>query len=207
MGEHMTETSLKETSVILLAGGRSSRMGKNKAMLDLNGQPFIEKILAQVAGAGEVILVTNTPEVYQEYAFRIVEDNEAYGGPLQALYKGLEACVYDKALVLTVDVPLITRPTLEDMVAKLEGHEDIHGLVPLIKGRSHPLMAVYRKTALSLFKRAVEEKERRMMTLLSQLTIVYMNEKDFGQGASVEREFRNVNTPEDYQGLIKEENH
>src|SRR3989304_9423119 len=103
--------------VAVQAGGRSSRMGSDKALLRLDGVPLIERLLQRVSGLGEEILIpTNRPQDYQYLGLRMASDPEPGAGALHGLRTALEAARGQTVLVLACDLPFVSRPLLEHML-------------------------------------------------------------------------------------------
>ena len=104
-------------SIIINAGGKSSRMGADKALLDIDGKTMIERIIQQTAGLGDQIIVTNTPEDYARFGLPVASDVIPGKGALGGLYTAIHAATQPYALVLACDMPFINRPLLEHMMS------------------------------------------------------------------------------------------
>lgn len=186
---------MKPISVIILAGGESRRMGSNKAFLEHNGKPFIERILDTFSDFNERIIVANDVSLYQYPLVETLQDTYPDRGPLCGLYTGLKSAKNDTCIVLTVDVPFISSE-LMSYLATLE--DKVDAIVPNVGGYLHPLCAVYRKSALSIIEKAVEEDIRKVRRVLKALSVLEVKEEDLKQFSDPGQCFRNINTPEEY---------
>jgi len=146
-------------TVAVQAGGRSSRMGSDKALLRLDGIPLIERLLQRVSGLGEEILITtNRPQDYQYLGLRMASDPEPGAGALHGLHTALEAARGQTVLVLACDMPFVSRPLLEHMLRLAEAADLV---VPRRGGEYEPLHAVYSKGCLPALEAALQQGERR----------------------------------------------
>jgi len=132
---------------VVLAGGRSSRMGQSKALLDWHGQTAVEHAVAIVregVGGGPVCVVRAPGQELPPLDAILVDDAVAYDGPLAALYTGLVALEgkVDVAFACGVDTPLLGPAFVRAVVRTLHKGDD--AVVPTIGGHSQPLLAVYR---------------------------------------------------------------
>ncbi|WP_411277191.1 molybdenum cofactor guanylyltransferase [Gaiella sp.] len=132
---------------IVLAGGRSSRMGQAKALLDWHGVTAVEHAVSVVrvgVGGGPVCVVRAPGQELPPLDAILVEDTIAYEGPLAALHTGLVALegVADIAFACGVDTPLLGPAFVRAVVRALRKGDD--AVVPTIGGRSQPLLAAYR---------------------------------------------------------------
>ena len=132
---------------LVLAGGRSSRMGQSKALLDWHGLTAIEHAVDVVRdgiGGGPVCVVRTPGQELPPLDAIVVDDPVAYDGPLAALYTGLVALegLADVAFACGVDTPLLSPAFVRAVVRALHKGDD--AVVPTIGGRSQPLLAAYR---------------------------------------------------------------
>ena len=131
----------------MLAGGRSSRMGEPKALLDWHGQTAVEHAVAVVRegiGDGPVCVVRAPGQRLPPLDAIVVDDAVAYDGPLAALHTGLVALTGEAevAFACGVDTPLLAPAFVRAVIRSLHKGDD--AVVPIIGGRSQPLPAVYR---------------------------------------------------------------
>lgn len=187
-------------SLILLAGGKSSRMGENKAFLSYEGQSFIERILENFQQADERIIVANDVALYQYPGVKTLQDIYPNRGPLCGLYTGLKLAKNSTCLVVTVDSPFITYDLMMYLASLSEG---VDAVVPKVDGFHHPLCAVYNKSALKRIECAVEEDIRKVGLLLKRLDIRVVGEEELEVFGTPSQFFRNINTQEEYLKVKK----
>lgn len=107
----------KDITGIILAGGKSSRMGENKALLTLGGQTIIERIVNIMNNIfSSVIVVTNTPEEYEFLSLPLYKDIFEYKGPLAGIHSGLIHSKTETNFVLSCDMPMITEKMIKYIV-------------------------------------------------------------------------------------------
>ena len=179
-----------ECTVILLAGGQSSRMGTNKALLQIEGETVISRIAREAERlGGELLLVTNQPEEYATLQLPHVSDIRKGMGPLAGLEAGLMASKTEHNLLLACDLPFFQAETGERLLMLLNQYELA---IPLTEGRYHPLCAAYRKSLLPKVQKALDADQRRMAMLLDVANAKLVEGED-------PRVFFNMNTMQDYQ--------
>jgi len=182
-------------TVAVQAGGRSSRMGSDKALLRLDGIPLIERLLQRVSGLGEEILITtNRPQDYQYLGLRMASDPEPGAGALHGLRTALEAARGQTVLVLACDMPFVSRPLLEHMLQLAEAADLV---VPRRGGEYEPLHAVYSKGCLPALEAALQRGQRRMISFFPSLDLHTVEQEEIDRLDPEGLSFFNVNTPED----------
>ena len=184
---------MRRTAGIVLAGGRSSRMGTPKAGLEWHGSTLVRHVAGVVGSAAGPVVVVRAPG--QELptlpdGVRVVEDAREGRGPLEGLragLRGLEPAV-EAAYVAAVDLPFLTPEAVRRALAALAGGAD--AAVPRAGGRAHPLAAAYRATVLAVVDGLLAGGRARMGDLLERLEITWLDEEP--------EALRNLNTPADY---------
>ncbi|MCL4180798.1 MAG: molybdenum cofactor guanylyltransferase [Verrucomicrobia bacterium] len=131
-------------SAVILAGGQSRRMGRDKAWIEYDGQPMIQWTLNQVRQTGITeVFISGQPDVdYAALGCPLLLDPQPHLGPLSGIERGLHRCTLPLLLVLAVDMPGITTDWLQKLVARCDA---LTGVVPQWQGRLEPLAAVYPK--------------------------------------------------------------
>lgn len=192
-----------KAGAIILAGGKSSRMKTNKALLKFDEKTNIERMKDELKQVfDDIILVTNDPETYQFLNIKIVTDQYPGSGPLAGIHAGLEASDYEENLVVACDMPFVSAELAANLVKALKHHDAV---VPVIGGRQHPLFAAYQTRISREAKERIESGELRMKHLLDSLNVRYLSEDDlllYCDG-NLERIFFNMNRPEEYEEAKK----
>jgi molybdopterin-guanine dinucleotide biosynthesis protein A len=136
-------------SAVILAGGQSSRMGRDKAALELAGETLLERQikLVQVAGASEVFISGRAGRDDTKFGCPVLTDNFPQAGPLAGIESALQNCRNPLLLVLAVDMPQMTVAVLEQLLKQSDGRI---GIIPRLAGHAEPLAALYPKIAAPL---------------------------------------------------------
>ena len=135
-----------KTAAGILAGGKSSRMGKNKASLTWNGDTFLHTLIDACRDFPEIYVSVDDREKYRDLSCTLVEDEEKEYGPLEGIYQVLKQMDAPYAVMLATDMPMISREFLKALVSNITGEEDC--LVLRREGRPQPLCSVYAKRIL-----------------------------------------------------------
>lgn len=184
----------KQVTGIILAGGKSSRMGTDKGFLTLHNELFINRIIKALESlVGEIIIVSDNND-YNRLGVQCVEDEIKNAGPLSGVYSGLKASKTVYNLVLSCDIPLINTKVLKKLLNGIDVSTDIIQIVS--QGKAMPLIALYKKKCEKVFLKLLQQEERRMYFAIKQCNlknIILEPEDDVYT--------RNINTPEEYKRL------
>ena len=172
---------------IVLAGGKSSRMGTDKGLIRLNGKPMVQHVLDPMARVCHRILVVSSNPMYGMFGFELVKDEAPDFGPVMGILSGLRQSKTERNLVLSCDTPFITFDLLKQLVLLSDAADVVAASSE--KG-IHPLIAVYNKSCIPTFEKAVAEDEHRLRTVLESLKVEELNVEN-------EELIRNVNTQAD----------
>jgi len=150
----------KDITGIILAGGKSSRMGTDKGFLKLNSKPFIQySIEALQPLVSEIIIVSNNIE-YDSLGLKRVNDIINNAGPVAGIYSGLEASKTEFNLVLSCDIPLISTEVLKKLIDAIDETSEIIQIEN--NKKTMPLIALYKKHVKDAFKALLQQDERRL---------------------------------------------
>ena len=141
-------------SAVILAGGKSSRMGRDKAWLEVGGQSLLARQIQIVReiGACEVFVSGRAGVDYSEFGCRVLLDRLVDVGPLAGIERALSEATNSLLLVLAVDMPRMTANFLRHILLRCN---DNSGVVPRVNGRIEPLAAFYPKISLSLISEMI----------------------------------------------------
>ena len=183
-------------SGVILAGGESQRMGSDKSLLPLQGARFIDHIYARLRPLfEEVIIVTNSPELYHDLPCRKVPDIYLKQGALAGIHAGLSQVQQPRAFVVGCDMPFIS----EKVVRKICSHAKQGDLIlPLSSCGHEPLHALYAKNCLPAMEQVLEAGHKRIMKFFSQVRVVEISAAELLSLDPQEKSFCNVNTPDEY---------
>ena len=187
----------KNITGIILAGGKSSRMGSDKGLLMLNDKPFIQHIIEVLNGLVSEILIVSNNTNHDIFEFKRIEDVIENAGPLAGVYSGLKASKTDYNLVLSCDVPLITSHILKTLMNETDNKHDIVQLES--QGRTMPLVAIYKTSCAELFYNLLQTGERRL-----QFAVNHCKVKTIVLNTKYEEYVINVNTPNELNKIIND---
>lgn len=181
-------------SIVIQAGGRSSRMGQDKGLVPLAGKPMVEHVLERVRGLGdEILLTTNSPEQYAYLNLRLASDEEPGAGALPGMRTALHAAAYPHVLIVACDMPFLNRALLEYQLS-LASQADV--VVPFWDENYQTLHAVYgRERCLPAVERALERGRRRLISFYDDLHVLTLPPDTIRQYDPAGLTFFNANTP------------
>lgn len=183
----------KNITGIILAGGKSSRMGSDKGLVKLNGKKFIEHILeALVPNVNEVIIITNNSN-YNNLECKVFEDRIKNCGPLGGIYTGLMNSPTENNIVVSCDIPFISSDLIKHIIENM-GRADM--AVPVFNGNIEPLCAVYTKRTTAEIYDLIMNNELKMQNVLKHFIIKEIHITKM-QGFYTDKLFVNINTPEE----------
>ncbi len=178
----------------VLAGGRSSRMGRDKALLIWNESTLLENAARMVSqAAGSAVIVGNTSK-YSHLPYPVIEDIFPGAGPLGGIHAALNHTRAEWNLVVACDMPGLNAESLAGLMEQTSQFPEADALVPDSGGQGQPLCAVYHRRALPAIQRALMEGRFKIMQAIEPLRVIRLRTGDEGL-------FRNVNTPEEWEAL------
>jgi molybdenum cofactor guanylyltransferase len=192
---------MNETGVcaVILAGGRSSRMGVNKALLDFGGKPLIHVLVERVLSVTDHVLISSNDSVgYRFLNIPVIPDRYQGQGPLAGLHAAMLHDICDLYIVLACDLPNLQAPLLTRLISFTKGYD---AAIPRTKdGLVHPLCAVYRRTCLPSVENALFRGANKVIDtfLDNSLNIRWIAPEE---GQFDDEDLANINTPEDLHRL------
>ncbi len=186
-----------DVSAFVLAGGKSSRMRADKALLPLGDGNFLTVALRNTRSVCPGPIIVGDSILYSKFG-AVVDDRFKGCGPLGGIHAALSATRCEWNLVLSVDLPMMTPEFLRWLVREAVGGDDLV-TVPRLHGRSETVCAVYRKSILPFVEQALIAGDFKVGRIYSAVPVRYISENEIGAAGFQEDIFRNVNTPEDYE--------
>jgi molybdenum cofactor guanylyltransferase len=189
---------------IILAGGKSLRLGRNKAIQIIEGKSLIQWVIDRLASLStEIIIATAHGEAIpcsSAVKIKTVADIYPGKGPLAGIYSGLIASSSSQAIVVGCDTPFLSVGLLEHMT-QIRSTFDI--VVPRIKDKIEPLCAVYSKNCLAPIQKLLEQDERQIRRLFSMVKVRYIEEDEINSFDPEHLSFFNINSQDDLERARK----
>jgi molybdopterin-guanine dinucleotide biosynthesis protein A len=190
-----------ETSAIVLAGGKSLRLGHNKMLEVMGDRSLLEQVISRIASlSSEIIVVAAEGQViphFKEYpGIKVLTDIYPDQGPLCGIYTGLEISTSVRNLVVAADMPFLNRALLDYMLGLVDG---VDLVVPRVTGLIEPLHAVYMKNCLAVIEKMMKEGVLGVHKLISRVKVRYVEADEIARFDPEQRSFFNINTEGDLQ--------
>lgn len=189
-------------SVIVLAGGRSRRLGCDKALLPWRGRTLIEYLVAYVQKlSDDVLVVTGAERRYCDVLdVPIFADEIRDCGPLGGLYTGLKHARYPYSFVVACDMPLVSRAVIDVLKSNIEG--SVRAIVPYIHNHRVPTLAIYHKDCLCAIEKLLARGRFSLQALLDSVPLKIISEEKLRAVDPTLRSFVNINTRTDWEGCM-----
>ncbi len=184
---------------VILAGGKSTRFGADKASATLAGRPMLQWVAGALAEAAQDLVIVQAagqrlPQIDVAVPVTVVEDRWEARGPLAGLASGFPAVATEYCFATSCDAPLLQPGVVRLLVGLAHGHDVA---LPDVDGFKNPLVAVYRASAcIAAFERAVERGELKITNAFSGLDVLVVPEADLRPADPGLLSFRNANRPE-----------
>jgi|YNPNPStandDraft_1061719.scaffolds.fasta_scaffold51311_1 molybdenum cofactor guanylyltransferase len=205
----MDELPLAPVSVLILAGGRSRRMGQDKIWMELEGVPLIERLVRRVLPlAGEILFSANAGERFEALAAqlplpaRVVADRFPGSGPLAGLHAGLSAARHDLLLALAADLPFVNPRLLRRLIGLAAGFDAVVPQTPADEAdllQWEPLHALYRRTCLPAIEAHLAAGDRQVICFFDEVRVRAVPPDELRRFDPDLLSFFNVNTPRDWE--------
>ena len=182
------------TAAIILAGGKSHRMGTEKSLLPVNQKPLIQHIYNQLQPLFSTILISsNNPELYKFLNLEIIPDRQPDHGPMMGIATTMEHSTQEKYFVVGCDIPVLNQKLIQKMIKKAPGWDAV---VPQNGGHWEPLFAVYNRSALPTMWELLDKGQGKLVVLCSTIRVypVILQQSEW---------LKNLNTQEEYRYFLE----
>jgi molybdenum cofactor guanylyltransferase len=188
-------------AAFVLAGGKSSRMGTDKAFLEYRGRTLLLNALTLAGSVSSEPRIVGSREKFGHYG-PVVEDIFSSQGPLGGIHAALRASHADLNLVIAVDMPLLSQPFLQYLIDRAR-NSTATVTVPRTDGRWHPLCAVYRPAFVTLAEKALQIRRNKIDPLFEMVQTLTVEEQELTGAGFSPSLFLNLNTPQELLKLAK----
>ncbi len=188
------ESHWSGVSGIILAGGKSSRYGRNKALVEMNGIRLIERVIRVMEPLFEcIIIITNTPQDFAYLKLPLVEDLIKGLGPLGGLFTGLHSMSDDAGFFVACDMPFLNGELIHHMVDVME---DFDAVIPKVDWKIEALHAIYTKRCIPAIKKLIDNKDYQIIKFFQSVRVRYLNKEEILGFDPELKSFFNINRPE-----------
>jgi molybdopterin-guanine dinucleotide biosynthesis protein A/molybdopterin converting factor small subunit len=194
------DSGIAEATAVVLTGGKSSRMGRPKALLPFDGEPLITHLVRRLGPVfAETVVVAAPDQELPPLPVALVRDQVAYQGPVSGIYHGVKAAAKEVCFVTSCDAPFLNLALISHLVSQIS---DWDVVVPFWEERFQPLHAVYRRSVALLLREQLERGELRPISLYPKVRTREINEDEVRRFDPEGLSFLNMNTPQDYQAAV-----
>ncbi|MEH7235502.1 molybdenum cofactor guanylyltransferase [Bacillus sp. JJ1562] len=191
---------------VLLAGGESRRFGSPKAFAELHQKYFYEYAIEALEGNVGKLLIVSHPALVEQFrnqtSVEVIEDLPEFkgNGPLAGIFSAMQKQVSDWYVVLPCDTPFVTDELVKQLLT-FTNEDMVDAVVPIIKGRQQPLIAVYHKRVAKKIEQLLMNQHFKMSQLLDSCHVKFVTNQDLQlQGL----EFENINNQTEYEKIKPE---
>ena len=183
-----------EATAIILAGGKSTRMGRNKAFVRVKEHKMLEGVIRVLYGEFPEIIVSANDNLFDDLGVKTVPDIFPDHGPLGGIHAGLRTSSYAMNFLVACDMPFIDVRLAVHMVKSAAGYDAV---VPRLRKYYQPLFAVYSKTCLTAIENRLKQGQNKIFSFYSDVKTRFIGIDEIGLFGDPEKMFFNVNTPVD----------
>jgi molybdopterin-guanine dinucleotide biosynthesis protein A len=192
----MSVTQQSITGVIL-AGGKSNRMGQNKALMSLGGKRLVDRVVEVMRSVfDDLLMVTNTPGVYADLDLPMVRDVWPEKGSLGGVYSAIYHVATPYCLVVACDMPFLQTAVLRYLITQINDYDVV---VPDVLGELQTLHAIYSKACLQPIERRLEANRLRIVGFFPDVRVRTVTASELEPYDPALLAFQNLNTPEEFQ--------
>lgn len=182
-------------SAVVMAGGKSRRMGRDKAWLDVgDGRPIVRRAIDVLGDVADEVFIVANDERYRELGLRVVPDRFPGGGVLGGIATAIGAATHDRVLVAACDMPFLRPEVFRLLVSRADG---VDAVVPRIADEYQTLHALYTRACVVPIERALASGRMRVISFFADVRLRELGEAELRTVDPDLRSFTNVNTPEE----------
>src|SRR5215813_91454 len=205
-GDNRMSSTPQPITGVILAGGKSSRMGQNKALMSLGGKRLVDRVVEVMRSVfNDLLMITNTPDVYAALGVPMMHDVWPDKGSLGGVYSAIYHVATPYCLVVACDMPFLRTAVLRYLITQ---RADYDVIVPDVLGELQTLHAIYSKACLQPIERRLETNRLRIVGFFPEVRVRTITASELEPYDPELLAFQNLNTPEEFQAaeqrLIRE---
>lgn len=186
---------IKGVTGVILAGGKSSRFGKNKAFVEIDGIRLIERVVSKLDSVFDrLVIISNTPREYAYLGLPVYVDLIKGLGPIGGIYTGLEAIEEDAGFFVACDMPFMNGQLIRYIVGV---RDDFDAVVPKIDWMMEPLHALYTKRCLPAIKKMIDSRIYQTARSFQMIHVRFVEEEEIRKFDPDLKSFLNINRPDE----------
>lgn len=196
-----TYPKIADVTGVILAGGKSLRYGRNKALVEVDGIPLIERVFKVMdALFQQVIVITNTPDLYGYLGRPMFQDIVKGLGPMGGLLTALSAISPKPGFIVACDMPALNASLIRHMVMAGEGFDIV---VPMVGHHFEALHALYGPACLAPIKTLLLQNTLQIKRLFEHVSVRYVEENELRRFDPQLASFSNINSPMEVERFVK----
>jgi molybdenum cofactor guanylyltransferase len=183
----------------VLAGGKSRRFGRNKALENFRGQSLIARAIESLQGiCRPVMVIANDLLPYCQVRAMLIQDFLPHQGPLGGIYSALLFSPHEWVLTKATDMPFLVPALVDLLLARRQGADVV---VPVLRERYEPLLALYSWRCLPHIGEALEKEENKIVRVFEKIKVAEVSEEEWRKVDPEGVSFLNINTPKNLEEL------
>ena len=187
---------LADMTGVILAGGKSSRFGSNKALAIIDSKPLVQHVADLMSSLfPECLLVTNTPKEYEFLSLPMTHDRYRNMGPLAGIHAALLQISTPRAFVVACDMPNLSPELIRHLCNINQQEEDV--IIPMLAKGPEPLFGIYHKKSLATIESFLKRQECQISKVLGDLQVRWVREQEIRAIIGDLAIFKNINRPSD----------
>lgn len=191
-------------TAIILAGGKSHRMGYDKQLIQINNELIVVHLAKQLSKHfSEIIVVTNQPDLYPNCPFRLIQDIIPGKGPLSGIHAGLSMSGSTFSYITACDMPTIQDEFIFYLKKLIQDHPNIDGAMVVIDDFIEPMNAVYRRTMVETAEESLENHQYKLRNVIDQHKFIKISQQELNELDTDRSMFQNLNYPEDVENFFQ----
>ena len=191
-----------DTPIAILAGGKSRRMGRDKAFVELDGTPMIQWVITAVKKcSANPLIIANEPDGYGGFGLPVYPDIIPGMGPLSGLHTAFSVTGADRVMIVSCDSPLAS-PDVIKLILDYPG-VGAEAVIPFVDGREQGLLAVYARSGIERFAGPIASASIMFNEFRLGLDRIFIEEEELRKADPSLRTFLNVNTPQDIDTAVR----
>lgn len=181
-----------QTTAIILAGGKSKRMGTDKTFLELDGVTLLQRMIRLLQPLCKTLIISSNNPRHEKYGYKVIADEIKNCGPIGGIYSSLKQSKTDWNFVISVDAAFVEPEFVNCLFSDADGYDAI---VPVHSKGKEPLIAFYNKSSLAKMEEMLQVGNYKMHNLLASINTKFVDSEEWV--VKYPKLFHNLNRPED----------